>query len=70
MEVDMFYPVRIFKPNGKMKKEISSEKLSERYWQEFNDAVRTNIQISPKGRRPKPEEVYEPMYDATYFSED
>ena len=66
----MFYPVRIFKANGKMKKEISSEKLSERYWKEFNEAVRTNIQINPKGRRPKTEEVYEPMYDSTYFSED
>ena len=66
----MFYPVRIFKANGKMKKEIPSEKLSERYWNEFNEAVRTNIQINPKGRRPKKEEVYEPMYDSSYFSED
>ncbi len=66
----MFYPVRIFKANGKMKKEIPSETLSQRYWNEFNEAVRTNIQINPKGRRPKKEEVYEPMYDQSYFSED
>lgn len=66
----MFYPVKIFKSNGKFMKEISSEKLSERYWNEFNEAVRTNIQINPKGRRPKKEEIYEPMYDQSFFSED
>lgn len=66
----MFYPVKIFKSNGKMKQIIPSEKLSERYWNEFNEAIRTNIQINPKGRRPKKEVVYEPMYDQSFFSED
>ncbi len=66
----MFFPVKIFKSNGKMKKLIPSEKLSERYWNEFNEAVRTNIQINPRGRRPKKEDIYVPTYDQSMFSED
>jgi len=67
----MFFPVRILKPNGKLKKEISSQALSKRYWKDFNEAVHSNIQISKKGRpRAKSDVVYEPGYDASYFSED
>ena len=67
----MFYPVRILNPKGKLKKEIPSDLLSKKYWSDFNEAVRTNIQISKKGRtRLKTDAVYEPEYDASFFSED
>lgn len=67
----MFYPVRILNPKGKLKKEVSSQTLSKKYWKDFNEAVRSNIQISKKGRtRAKTDVVYEPEYDASFFSED
>ena len=67
----MFFPVRIFKANGKVKKEISSELLSKRYWKEFDEAVRTNIQINPKGRvKRTADQFYEPQYDQSFYSED
>ncbi len=67
----MFYPVRILSPKGKVKKEISSQSLSKKYWKQFNESSRTNIQISKKGRARKSlDAVYEPEYDSTFFSED
>ena len=68
----MFYPVRIFNQIGKLEKEIPTETLSRRYWKEFNEAVRTNIQITSKKGRPRRKDptYQESDYDESFFSED
>ncbi len=35
MGVAKFYPVRIYSPDGKLKEEISTEQLRDRYWDKF-----------------------------------
>jgi hypothetical protein len=66
----MFYPVRIFSNKGKLKKEISSDSLSKRYWKDFNESVRTNIQINAAKVKQLKKADYIPQYDESYFSED
>ncbi|MFQ5483301.1 MAG: hypothetical protein ACE5ER_11150 [Nitrospinaceae bacterium] len=69
----MIYPVRVFKSNGNLKKEIPSKALSKKYWKDFTETVRTNIQISTKQGRKRVKEAIlaDPAYDQEVFcSED
>jgi len=65
----MFYPVRIFNQKGKLKKKIPSKTLSSKYWDNFYNSVRKNIQITSKKNRKK-ENSGNKNYDSIFFSEE
>ena len=39
MELVMFYEVRVLDPKGKLKKVVSSQELSKRYWNAFHESA-------------------------------
>ena len=49
----MFHEVRIFNPDGKIKQVVSSNKLSQLYWQQFMDGE-NNISLVSTGRAKVP----------------
>ena len=49
----MFYEVRVYKPDGKLKKRISQIELSEKHWEEF-EKVEGEIGLNNSGTRPVP----------------
>lgn len=49
----MFYEVRIYKPNGKLKQKISQTELSEKHWKEF-EKVESEIGLNNSGTKPVP----------------
>ena len=65
----MFYPVRVFNRKGKLKKKIPTKTLSTKYWDNFYNSVRKNIQISSKKGRKK-ENPGAKGYDSSFFSEE
>jgi len=66
----MFYPVRIFNKRGKLKKEVTSESLSQSYWNKVFDPDRKNIQITVQGISKKDRAVLGWELDDLNFSED
>ena len=66
----MFYPVRIFNKNGRLKKVVPSELLSNSYWDKVFDPDRKNIQITVGGlsKKDKAKLGWEP--DEVLYSED
>ncbi len=49
----MFYEVRVYKPDGKLKKRISQTELSEKHWEEF-EKVEGEIGLNNSGTKPVP----------------
>ena len=71
MEAIMFYPVRIYNRKGKLVKEITTEKLSDTYWNKFYEPLQKNLQINPDNRpRKTRKDFLEMALDEEFFSED
>ena len=67
----MFYPVRIYNQKGKLVKEITTEKLSKKYWNKFYEPLQKNLQINPDNRpRKTRKDFLEMALDEEFFSED
>ncbi len=67
----MLYPVRIFNQSGKLKKEVSTQSLSKRYWKKFFDPDQKNLQVKPKGLSKKQlDEYYGLEYDRNMYSDE
>ncbi len=49
----MFFEVRVYKPNGKLKKQISSTELSSNHWRTF-DKIEGEIGLNSSGTKPVP----------------
>jgi len=49
----MFYEVRVYKANGKLKKKISQTELSNQYWEKF-EKVESEIGLNNSGTKPVP----------------
>lgn len=49
----MFYEVRVYKANGKLKKKISSSDLSNKYWEKF-EKIEDEIGLNNSGTKPVP----------------
>ena len=52
-EEDMFYEVRVYKSNGKLKKKISQAELTEKHWESF-EKVESEIGLNNSGTKPVP----------------
>ncbi len=65
----MFHEVKLLDSKGKLKKTISSNELSKRYWSEFHEENQNRV-IVGKGKqfRKKSEEEYDD-FEYSYFSE-
>ncbi|CAI2718615.1 hypothetical protein [Nitrospina watsonii] len=68
----MLYPVKVFGHNGKLKKEVSTQTLSKKYWESFFDPEKKNLQIKPKdANRKLLNEIYGTVeYPDHFYSED
>ncbi|CCQ91256.1 hypothetical protein NITGR_610014 [Nitrospina gracilis 3/211] len=68
----MLYPVKVFGRNGKLKKEVSTQTLSKKYWESFFDPEKKNLQIKPKDvNRKLLNEMYGGLeYEDHFYSED
>jgi hypothetical protein len=66
----MFYPVRVFNKRGKLKREVTSQSLSQNYWSKVFDPARKNIQISVRGLSKKDREKLGWEFDDNNVSED
>jgi hypothetical protein len=49
----MFYEVRVYRPNGKLNKKISSTELSYKHWETF-DKIEEGIGLNTTGAKPVP----------------
>ena len=49
----MFYEVRVYKANGKLKKKISQTELSDQYWEKF-EKIEGEIGLNNSGTKPVP----------------
>ena len=49
----MFYEVRVYKANGKLKKKISQAELSDQYWEKF-EKIESEIGLNNSGTKPVP----------------
>lgn len=67
----MLYPVRVFNQSGKLKKEVSTQSLSKRYWKKFFDPDQKNLQVKPKGlTKKKLDEYYGLGYDSSLYTDE
>ena len=67
----MLYPVRIFNQSGKLKKEVSTQSLSNRYWKKFFDPDQKNLQVKPKGLSKKQlDDHFGLELNSNFYSED
>ena len=49
----MFYEVRVYKPNGKLKQTISETDLSDNHWEKF-EKMEGEIGLNNSGKKPVP----------------
>lgn len=49
----MFFEVRVYKPDGKLKKTISCTELSNKHWQHF-EKTESKISLNTSGTKPVP----------------
>ena len=49
----MFYEVRVYKTNGKLKKTISQAELSNKHWEKF-EKIEGEIGLNSSGTKPVP----------------
>lgn len=49
----MFYEVRVYKPNGKLKKTVSRTELSDQYWERYKQ-TESEISLNNSGTKPVP----------------
>ena len=49
----MFYEVRVYKPNGKLKTTISRTELSQNHWKKF-EKTESKISLNTPGIKPVP----------------
>lgn len=49
----MFYEVRVYQPDGQLKKKISSFELNKKHWQQF-EKIESEISLNNPGMKPVP----------------
>jgi len=49
----MFYEVRVYRANGKLKKQISQMELTEKHWEKF-EKIEGEIGLNNSGTKPVP----------------
>jgi len=49
----MFYEVRVYQPDGKLKKKITSSQLHQKHWNEF-ERTESEISLNNPGMKPVP----------------
>ncbi len=49
----MFFEVRVYRPDGKLKKTISRTKLSKKHWKQF-EQTESQISLNSTGMKPVP----------------
>ncbi len=49
----MFFEVRVYQPNGKLKKTISSTELNKKHWKQF-EKTESEISLNNTGIKPAP----------------
>jgi hypothetical protein len=52
-EEDMFYEVRVYKKNGKLKQTISETELNHKHWEAF-EKIEGEIGLNSSGTKPVP----------------
>ena len=52
-EEDMFYEVRVYRPNGQIKQKISQAELIEKHWKSF-EKIESEIGLNSSGTKPVP----------------